>query len=231
MNPDLHDSASTGADLVVTLDGQPVLLPAQRRSLAAIRSYLETLALEQQRLLFSFRVDGVRVNLSAMLPSQTAFTKVEAETLHVDEVPLQLVKTAMLQTKEAKSQVLSAVTWVLINECRWAREYWWNIVRVVNQPFLTLSLMPETAYSAGGVSLIQLRKWQLQQLAAILKEVDEASWSEDSVALSNALEFRVMPWLHGLQTSLELWQETLATSREQSGSQGCRPHIEAAPLE
>src|ERR1700694_261750 len=70
MHPELRNSASTGAELEVMLDGKPVVLPAQRRSLAAIRSYLETLALEQQRILFSLRVDGARVNLSAMLPTQ-----------------------------------------------------------------------------------------------------------------------------------------------------------------
>ena len=62
---------------------------------------------------------------------------------------------------------------------------------------------------------MQLRKWQLQQLAAILIEVDEASWSEDSAALSNALEYRVLPWLHGLGTSLELWHDTLSAKQDQ----------------
>jgi hypothetical protein len=28
--------------------------------------------------------------------------------------------------------------------------------------------------------------------------------------LSNALEYRVVPWLHGLESSLELWHDTLA---------------------
>jgi len=216
MHPELQNTSSTGADLQVLLDGQPVILPAQRRSLSAIRSYLEILALEQQRILFSFRVDGARINLSAMLPTQSRFTKVEAETLHLNQVPLQLIKTAMVQTGEAKSQIISAVTLVLINEPGWAREHWWNLVRVLNQPLLTLSLMPENAYSSttNGTPLAQLRKWQLQQLAAILKDVDLACWSDEAGALSNALEYRVLPWLQGLQTSLELWHETLATKPE-----------------
>jgi hypothetical protein len=216
MHPELQNTSSTGADLQVLLDGLPVILPAQKRSLAAIRSYLELLALEQQRILFSFRVDGARINLSAMLPTQSRFAKVEAETLDLTQVPLQLIKTAMVQTSEAKSQIISAVTLVLINEPGWAREHWWNLVRVLNQPLLTLSLMPENAYSSttNGTSLTQLRKWQLQQLAAILKDVDLACWSDEPGALSNALEYRVLPWLQGLQTSLELWHETLATKPE-----------------
>lgn len=212
MHPEIRDSASTGADLTVTLDGHPVCLPAQRRSLAAIRCYLETLAMERQRLLFSFRVDGARINLSAMLPTHTRFTKVEAETIDLAQVPLQLVKTALTQTVEAAEKVQGAVSLVLINEAGWAREHWWNLVRVLKQPFMTLSLMPDSAYSSasGGPSLMQLRRWQLEQLGAILKDVDKACWSEDPAALSNALEYRVLPWLAGLQSSLELWHETMA---------------------
>jgi len=216
MHQELTNPASTGADLQVVLDGQPVVVPAQRRSLAAIRSYLATLAMEQQRILFSFRVDGARVNLAAMLPTQTRFAKIEAQTVALDQVPLQLIKTAMLQNAEARAQVLAAVTLFLINDSAWAREHWWNLVRVLNQPMLTLSLIPESAYHSktGGAPLMQLRKWQLQQLAAILKDVDDACWSQELVTLSNALENRVLPWLHGLQTSLELWHDTLSAGAE-----------------
>jgi hypothetical protein len=213
MHQELQDSSSTGAALQVMLDGQPVVVPSQRRSLAAIRSYLETLALEQQRILFSFRVDGARVNLSAMLPTQAQFAKVEAETLDLAQIPLQLIKTAMVQAKDARAQIVTAVSLVLINESGWAREHWWNLVRVLNKPFLTLGLLPESVYGSNnrGASLAQLRKWQLQQLASIIKDADEACWSEDPAALSNALEYRVIPWLQGLETSLELWHDTLAT--------------------
>jgi hypothetical protein len=211
MAQELHDSPSTGAELIVTLDGRPVILPPQRRSLAGIRAYLEMLALQQQRILFSFRVDGARIGLGAMLPTQPQFHKVEAETIDLAEVPLQLIRTAMLQATEAKGQVACAITLVLINQAGWAREHWWQLLRALNQPILTLSLLPECACagSTGGASLLQLRRWQLQQLGAILKDVDEACWSEEPLALSNALESRVLPWLNGLQSSLQLWLETL----------------------
>jgi hypothetical protein len=213
MHPELRNSASTGADLTVLLDGQPVALPAERRSLAAIRAYLEIRALERQRILFSLRVDGARTNLSAPL-TQRKFARVEAETIGLSEVPLQLIRTALLQTVEAKTQVLSAVSLVVINDPACAREIWWNLVRTLNQPILTLSLMPEQACGTplAGASLMQLRKWQLEQLATILKEVDEAAWSEDSAAVSNSLEFRVLPWLQGLETSLGLWRDSLMAS-------------------
>jgi len=42
----------------VSLDGLPVALPAERHSTVGIRAYLEMLALEQQRILCSFTIDG-----------------------------------------------------------------------------------------------------------------------------------------------------------------------------
>ncbi len=127
-------------------------------------------------------------------------------------VPLQLVSTARQQIAKLRNRVESAVTIVLINESRLAREHWWNLARDLKQPLLTLSLMPSSACgsAAGGASLLQLRKWQLQQLAVIIKEVDESCWSIDPAALSNALERRVLPWLDGLRATLDLWHETLS---------------------
>ena len=76
---------------------------------------------------------------------------------------------------------------------------------------LTLNLVPDSACggAAGGASISQLRKWQLEQLAMILKDVDAACWSEDLGMLSHALDHRVVPWLEDLQASLELCYETL----------------------
>ena len=92
-----------------------------------------------------------------------------------------------------------------------AREFWWNLTRQLKQPLLTLTLMPEQlcGYAYAGVSPTQLRKWQLQQLGMIMKDVDEACWAENPSVLANALENRVLPWLGSLEASLELWLETL----------------------
>jgi hypothetical protein len=77
--------------------------------------------------------------------------------------------------------------------------------------------MPETACGPAEenrTSLLQLRKWQLQQLAAVMQDTDAACASDEPTALSNALEFRVLPWLDGLQTSLEVWQTALQAACE-----------------
>jgi len=86
----------------------------------------------------------------------------------------------------------------------------------LKEPVITLSLLPENTCEPfdNRTSLTQLRKWQLEQVAAIIRDVDEACHSEDTIPLSNALENRVLPWLQSLSELICLWHETvLAGSR------------------
>ena len=53
---DSFDPLSGGIE--VKLDGVAVEVPSERRSFSAIRSYLEFLALQQQRILYWISVDG-----------------------------------------------------------------------------------------------------------------------------------------------------------------------------
>jgi hypothetical protein len=64
---------------------------------------------------------------------------------------------------------------------------------------------------------MQLRRWQLQQLAGIIQEVDRACQTENPTALSDALETRVLPWLEGLLETLALLRLTLRTAPETAG--------------
>jgi len=93
-----------------------------------------------------------------------------------------------------------------------------------SKPVLTLSLLPDNACEPrhNGVSLTQLRKWQLEQVAAIIRDVDEACHTEDTIPLSNALENRVLPWLQNLTELISLWHDTaLAGERLESARAVC----------
>ena len=212
---DSWDSSAAAPEPEVMLDGLRVTLPKERRSLAGIRSFLETLALEQQRVLCSLNIDGKAIDLAQPPPSCGPCVQIEAQTMELEDMPLQLIRTAMKQTIQARGQVGSAVARVLINDSRQASELWWNAARDLKVPLLTLSLMPDSSRGAANTqtSLMQLRKWQLQQLAAIIKDVDAACEAGDSAAISNALEYRVLPWLDGLEASLDLWQVTLLAGK------------------
>jgi hypothetical protein len=213
MCSDSNDSPSSKGQLEVMLDGQPVGLPPQRRSLTAIRSYLEALALEQQRILWSFSVDGDAASTAGK------FLRVTGQTIGLARMPLQLVEDAIQQTSQAHAEVQSAVTQVMINEAARGHELWWGLAQHLKQPLLTLSLLPEAVCKPanGSASLMQLRRWQLQQLASIIQEVDRTCQTEDPTALSDALETRVLPWLEGLLETLALLRLTLRTAPETAG--------------
>jgi len=202
-----HPAADT---VEVLLDGQPVNLPTERRSLSGIRTYLEALALENERVLCHFNVDGRPAKFS-QLAAKHSFARIEGRTVGLTEMPLRMLETALQETAQARAAVAVAVTVVLINDGAVARELWWDLARKLKEPLLTLSLLPETIYQPGPgcASLLQLRKWQLQQLAIIIKAVDEACWASTTDALSNALENRALPWLDKLHDLIQLWQQTV----------------------
>ena len=213
---DAFDSQEEEEDVSIWLDGLPVELPRGRNSLNSIRCYLETVALEKQRVLSAFHIDGYAVNLSLPLPSHSAFSRIEAESVELDESVLLLLKTAMQQANHARNCVETALTLVLINDSQVARELWWNLARQLKEPVLTLSLLPDhlCGPANGRASLKQLRKWQLEQVAAIIRAVDQACHTGDTIQISNALETRVLPWLGKMEELIQLWHETvLAATR------------------
>jgi len=221
MGENSRDASQLYLGVAITLDGLPVELPAGHRSLSAIRCYLEALALETQRILCSLSVDGESLNLALPLKHHGTFSRVDAGTADLKETSILLLKTALQQADLARECVETAITLVLINDGRVARELWWNLARQLKEPVLTLSLLPDNACGPtnGGASLTQLRKWQLEQVGAIIRDVNEACHSEDTIRLSNALENRVLPWLQQLCELINLWHET-ALAGERLGT-GC----------
>jgi len=216
MHENSFDGQETRDEIDIILDGLPVELPSGHRSLNAIRCHLETLALESHRILYSVSIDGQPVNLALPLLNQRICCRVEAVTVALEETSLLLLKKAFQQTDLARECVETALTLVLINNGRVAHEVWWNLAAVLKEPVITLSLLPENTCEPfdNRASLTQLRKWQLEQIATIIREVNEACHSEDTIPLSNALENRVLPWLQSLSELISLWHETaLAGSR------------------
>jgi len=194
----------------VLLDGRAVVLPRGRSSLNAIRTFLEALALQQERVLCAFLVDGQSATPD-QLREKAPFSRIEGVSVGLKDMPLRMLSSAFKETVQARTATEAAVTLVLINEASVARELWWDLASTLKEPLLTLSLLPENLYQAptGCASLLQMRKWQLQQLATIIQEVDDACWSTRPDALSNALESRVLPWLARLQQLICLWQQTM----------------------
>jgi hypothetical protein len=219
------DSSSITNEIKILLDGVPMQVPPQRSSLAGVRSYLESLAMRQQRILCTLVVDGKAENLAQSPLADRHYARISAESIDLSEIPLQLLRTARLQTESVHVRVQEAVALVMVNGGLHARELWWNLACQLKQPLLTLSLIPETGCgpSSRRVPLLQLRKWQIEQLALIIQDLDEASASDDPTPLSNALESRVLPWLAKLQSTLDLWHNTYLLGRRASGASAEAP--------
>jgi hypothetical protein len=192
------------------LDGLPVELPDGCSSLNAVRGYLEMLALGEQRILFGLTVDGQPVNPVLPLIHSDDFSCVEAETIDLEDTSVLMLTTAAQQTSRLRESVETAITLVLINDFKVARELWWNLARQLKDPVLTLSLLPDNICGPanGRASFTQLRKWQLEQIAAIIRDTGEACHSMDVINLSGSLEKRVLPWLQKLDELIGLWRET-----------------------
>jgi hypothetical protein len=203
-------------EVEISLDGTPVEPPLERRSLNAIRSFLETISLEQQRVLCAMSIDGHPVNLALPFSHQGTFSRVEAESISLEESEILLLKTALQQTGCARECVETALTLVLINDRQVAIELWWSLALQLKQPIVTLSYLPDefSGMATAGAPLKKLRKWQLEQVASIIRDVDLCCVTGDTIMVSNAMENRVLPWLCQLQDLIALWLETaLAGSR------------------
>lgn len=210
----------------VKLDGLVVEVPAARRSFAAIRSHLESLALKQRRILCALSVDGASVNLLEPRRSARPFTRVEGETMSLDQVPAQLIAAALQQTANVRAQVQSAVELVLINDANRARELWWGLALALKEPLLTLSLLPEKVFSQakGSAPLGQLQVWQLEQLGCVIQDVDDSCDAGDPAVLSDMLEKRALPWLDNLHASLKLWLEAILQNAAPAGHTAITAH-------
>jgi len=205
-----------GGEIEILLDGLPVAMPLANHSLSGIHSYLETVSLEQQRVLCALSIDGVEMNLNLPLNAQGNFSRIEAESIALEEGELRLLKQARQEVAHARDCVDTALTLVLINDITVARELWWNLARQIKKPILTLSLLPnEAGGTAGaGASSQKMRQWQIEQITMIIREVDVACATGDTIFLSNTLECRVLQWICKLQDLIGLWHETaLAGSR------------------
>jgi hypothetical protein len=215
MYTDTIPSTSVREDLDILLDGSPVRLPPGRHSLSGIRSHLETLALGQQRVLGFLSVDGIPAGRARKVTEPGHFTRVEGRTFALDQIPLQLIRMTMEQVEQARQNVQSAVSLMLINDAAVARELWWDLTKDLKLPLMTLSLLPETLSGAfpGGASATQIRKWQLQQLGELYKDVDGACCAHNAAVLAQALESRVLPWLDNLEASLALLHTTVSAGR------------------
>ncbi len=194
----------------VFLDGVRVSVPAERRSLAGICAWLEMMALRQRRVISTVRADGRTIGPDISGSGLQNVQLIEAETMGLEQMPLQVIATALEQTDRLLDHTAAALAQMCINDATGAREIWWRLAGELKLPLVTLSLLPQNAPAVGAAATLQQRRWQLEQLAQIIQSLDQEAQDGTARGLIGALETRLWPWLRALRQTLLLQREVLA---------------------
>lgn len=185
----------------VTLDGQAVELSSkQGRSLQAIRSHLETIALKKHRVLFSLMVNGVPINLGDPVSPFKTFQKVVGRTIPFSQLSIQLVSVAADQVNSLHERVQHLALQVMINDWSKAEELWWDLMPQLKDPLLTLSFVPQSiAALPNGEEINEksIRKFAAD-LVTIFEQMEAIIARKELLEFSNALEHQVLPWLRAV---------------------------------
>jgi hypothetical protein len=185
----------------ITLDGQPLALSGkQGRSLHAIRSHLERVALKRNRVLFSLTVNGTPVGVGESLLQFKNFHKIAARTIGFNQLGFQLVAVAADQVNTLHERVERLALQVMINDWAKAEQLWWDLMPELKDPLLTLSFVPESVEAlphGEDISTKALKRFTLD-LVKILEEIEEILTRKELLELSDALENQLLPWLRGL---------------------------------
>lgn len=185
----------------VTLDGQAVDLSLkQGKSLHAIRTRLETMALKRNRVLFSLTVNGVPVSLGESMSPFKTFHKVAARTISFSQLSFQLIGVAADQVNTLHERVERMALQVMINEWSKAEEMWWDLMPDLKDPLLTLSFVPQAIEMLPHGQDISARavKRFTDDLVLILEDIDAILERQELLEFSDALENDLLPWLRSL---------------------------------
>src|SRR5437016_6135113 len=119
------DDLSPPIRIEVIMDGKPLELPEHiKRSLTAIRCYLESLALQHGRVVSFITVDGIIINTIEDSLQIKGMQCVKADTVGFDELTRQLISTACDRLKDLHVTVESAITQILINDWPEVQTLW-----------------------------------------------------------------------------------------------------------
>ena len=203
---------SSPETIQITLDGQSIALPQEcKRSLRDIFSYLEQLAVQQDRILASVSVDGTTVAAPCLQsPSQT-FQQIEANSISLNDLGSHVLLVARDQVQQLLSRVEAIQMLVLINDWPVAQQLWCDLVPDFKTPMLELSFLQElwgerlSATKIGDKSLAQ--HWD--QIGRIQAEVELVlTRRQDILDFSDILEKRLLPWLKLLLSFLNQLQDS-----------------------
>ena len=204
------DDLSSPIRIEVIMDGKPLELPEHiKGSLTAIRSYLESLALQHGRVVSFFTVDGVIINIIEESIEIKGMQRVKADTISFDELTRQLISTSCDRLKQLHVIAESAITQVLINDWPEVQKLWEKWQPDFKSPILVVSFLRELC----GVRLDELSCCNqtlgrhLTFFNPLIDDVEAVVATKNILQFSNLLEERYAPWLRQLSVFLRQLDE------------------------
>lgn len=187
----------------VRLDGCMVILPGETlKSLRQVRFQLELMALRQSRVLSTLQVDGTEVDLS-QTGEERPFRSVQAHTVSLGTLRDQITRTALRQAGSIHARAMALVSLVLINEwpvsCRQARIVVGKLrtLGALLGFFRDVSADPQGSPDPDVIARFQSEaRMLLDQWSGL--EIDN-----NNLALSDWLEYNVVPWSSNVATTLQ----------------------------
>jgi hypothetical protein len=208
--PGRTDDPSSPIRIEVIMDGKPLELPVRiKGSLTAIRSYLESLALQHGRVVSFFTVDGIVINIIEESIEIKGMHRVKADTICFDELTRQLISTSCDRLKQLHVIAESAITQVLINDWPEVQKLWERWQPDFKSPILVVNFLRELC----GVRLDELSSCNqtlgqhLTFFNPLIDEVEAVVAAKNILQFSNLLEERYAPWLQQLSVFLRQLEE------------------------
>jgi hypothetical protein len=204
------DDLSSPIRIEVIMDGKPLELPDHiKGSLTAIRSYLESLALQHGRVVSFFTVGGIIINILEESFENKGMQRVKADTISFDELTRQLISTACDRLKHLQVTAEYAITQILINDWPEVQKLWERWQPDFKSPILVVNFLRELC----GVRLDELScsnqtlGQHLTFFRPLLDEVEAVVATKNILGFSNFLEERYAPWLQQLSVFLRQLEE------------------------
>ncbi|HOW64081.1 MAG TPA: hypothetical protein P5186_12380 [Candidatus Paceibacterota bacterium] len=199
------DSLQKKSPVRILLDGQAVSFDRKvTESLAAIRTQLELAALRKERVLSVLRVDGVEVSLIHPPVLHHGFKTVEAESISLLDYSRILLRRVQDQVHLIRRRLEALVLLVLINDSRTIDWLWRGLLSDLQVPLIKLGFLQEFFSAPNDQLEMELRvlnsHWQ--EFRLLWQRLEGVYALRDNLALSDALEHDLLPWVMRLQRSL-----------------------------
>jgi hypothetical protein len=189
----------------VILDGEELQVPEWvGESLPAIRAYLESLALKQDRAVVALSVDGQSVSCRDDFAGNRDFRSVCAETISFEELSKQVIESAGVQVGVLQTQVESAAMQVLINDWATIEKLWQEWAPAFSSPVLIVKYLRDMCGRRVDELCIGRKTLgkHMEEFGQVWKGIELAFAQRDTFELSNILERLLVPWLEQLSAYL-----------------------------